>query len=239
MFFFSFYLKVLIYYFHRFKNHPIYALKRHLLKFQAIYPSEPPILGYIREEAIYPRDCVFVLRSRETWLKEARVVKLHEKPYKMTTTMKYDRAKNKLIKDVPLELFGIWQTKDFEPPVAENGVVPRNAYGNVELFKPRMLPIGTVHLQLPSLNKVCKKIGVDCAQAVVGFDSSGGWPYPVYDGFIVCKEFEEKVIDAWNRDQEDMERKEKEKYEKRVYGNWKKLIKGLYIRERLKNKYNL
>lgn len=171
-------------------------------------------------------------------MKEARVVKLHEKPYKITTTLKWDKAKNKLQKDVPLELFGIWQTKDYEPPVAENGVVPRNGYGNVELFKACMLPIGTVHLQLPGLNRVCKKLGIDCAQAVVGFDSNGGWPFPVYDGFVVCKEFEEKVIDAWNRDRDEQEKKEQEKIEKRVYGNWKKLIKGLIIRERLKVKYN-
>lgn len=98
----------------------------------------------------------------------------------MVTTLKFDRAKNKVIRDVPLELFGIWQTKDYEPPVAENGMVPRNSYGNVELFKKSMLPIGCVHLQLPGLNRVCKKLGIDCAQAVTGFDSSGGWPYPVY-----------------------------------------------------------
>lgn len=98
----------------------------------------------------------------------------------MVTTLKWDKAKNKIMKDVPLELFGIWQTKDYEPPIAENGVVPRNGYGNVELFKPSMLPINTVHLRLPGLNRVCKKLGVDCAQAVVGFDSTGGWPFPVY-----------------------------------------------------------
>lgn len=221
-----------------FKNHPLYVLKRHLLKYEAIYPPEPPILGYIRDEAIYPRDCCFNLHSRETWLKEAKQVKLNEQPYKIVRTMRWDRAQNKMHKDIPLELFGIWQVKDFEPPVAENGVVPRNAYGNVELFKACMLPIGTVHLQLPGLNRICKKIGVDCAQAIVGFDSNGNWPFPVYDGFVVCKEFEQKVIDAWTKEQDEAERKEQEKYEKRVYGNWKKLIKGLLIRERLMQKYN-
>lgn len=30
----------------------------------------------------------------------------------------------------------------------------------------------------------------------------------------------------------------REKVDKRVYGNWKKLIKGLLIRERLKARYN-
>lgn len=222
-----------------FKNHPLYALKRHLLKYEAIYPAEPPILGYIREEAIYPRDCVFVLHTRETWLKEARTVKINEQPYKMSKTLKWDNTTKKLLKDVPQELFGIWQTKEYEPPVAENGMVPRNAYGNVELFKPQMLPIGCVHLQLPGLNKVCKKLGIDCSQAIVGFDSNGGWPYPVYDGFIICEEFQEKVIDAWNREQEEQDKKDQEKHDKRVYGNWRKLIKGMLIRQRLKEKYNI
>lgn len=39
------------------------------------------------------------------------------------------------------------------------------------------------------------------------------------------------------QDQEEQERKEIEKTEARVYGNWKKLIRGLLIKERLKAKY--
>lgn len=50
-------------------------------------------------------------------------------------------------KDLPLELFGVWQTEDYIPPIAVDGKVPRNEYGNVDLFKPCMLPGGTVHLQ--------------------------------------------------------------------------------------------
>ena len=44
-------------------------------------------------------------------------------------------------------MFGEWQTKLFEAPPAVDGMVPRNEYGNVELFKPWMLPPGTVHVQ--------------------------------------------------------------------------------------------
>lgn len=44
--------------------------------------------------------------------------------------------------------------------------------------------------------------------------------------------------DAWNREQEEIDRKETEKYENRVYGNWKKLIKGLRIRQYVNRKYN-
>ncbi|XP_052751706.1 DNA repair protein complementing XP-C cells homolog isoform X2 [Galleria mellonella] len=221
-----------------YKNHPLYALKRHLLKFEAIYPPDAATLGFVRQEAVYARECVYVCRSRDTWLKEAKVVRLGENPYKIVKARpKWDKLSNKLITDKPLELFGPWQVQDYEPPVAENGIVPRNAYGNVELFKDCMLPKGTVHIKLPGLNKVARKLNIDCAPAMTGFDFNGGWSHPVFDGFVVCKEFEEIVTDAWIKDQEEQQRKEIEKTEARVYGNWKRLIKGLLIRERLKYKY--
>lgn len=48
--------------------------------------------------------------------------------------------------DKPVELFGEWQVEDYIPPIAKDGKVPRNEYGNVELFKPEMLPRGCAHL---------------------------------------------------------------------------------------------
>lgn len=76
-----------------FKNHPLYALKRHLLKFEAIYPPNCPTVGFIREEPIYPRDCVYTLHSREIWVKQARVVRPFEEPYKIVTARpKWDRV---------------------------------------------------------------------------------------------------------------------------------------------------
>lgn len=54
---------------------------------------------------------------------------------------------------------------------------------------------------------------------------------------MVCEEFAELVTQQWFEDQEELEKKGQEKYEKRVYGNWKKLIRGLRIREILKIKY--
>uniref|UniRef100_A0A1B0DMG8 Rad4 beta-hairpin domain-containing protein n=1 Tax=Phlebotomus papatasi TaxID=29031 RepID=A0A1B0DMG8_PHLPP len=203
-----------------YKDHPLYALERHLLKYQALYPPNPPPLGYVRNEAVYARECVHTLHTREHWLKEARVYS------------------NTMLKDIPLEIFGIWQTSPYVPPVAKNGIVPRNEYGNVELFKDCMLPKNTVHIQLPGINKICKRLNIDCAPAIVGFDFHSGWCHPTIDGFVICKEFEDKVLDEWNREQDEAERKEDEKREKRVYGNWRKLIKGLLIRARLQAKYN-
>nr|CAH7736099.1 unnamed protein product [Callosobruchus chinensis] len=222
-----------------YKNHPLYALKRHLLKFESMYPPDIAPLGYIRGEAVYPRNCVYVCRSRDVWLKEAKVVKPGEKPYKIVKARpKWDKLSNSVVSDQMLEIFGIWQTMDYEPPTAENGIVPRNAFGNVELFKPCMLPKKTVHLRLPGLNRICKRMNIDCASAIVGFDFHCGGSVPSYDGFVVCEEYADQLIAAWELEQEDREQREKEKVEKRVYGNWKRLIKGLLIRERLNRKYN-
>lgn len=50
---------------------------------------------------------------------------------------------------------------------------------------------------MAGLNKVCRRLNVDCASAIVGFDFHGGWSHPVYDGFVICEEFADKVIAAW------------------------------------------
>lgn len=76
-----------------YKNHPLYALKRHLLKFEAIYPPDAVTLGFVRNEPVYSRECVHTLHSREVWLKHAKVVRLGEKPYKIVKARpKYDRV---------------------------------------------------------------------------------------------------------------------------------------------------
>lgn len=82
----------------RFKNHPLYALKRHLLKFEAIYPPEAPTLGFVRGEPVYARECVVTLHSREMWYKQARVVRLKEEPYKIVKARpKYDKVSNRIV----------------------------------------------------------------------------------------------------------------------------------------------
>ncbi|KAH7952679.1 hypothetical protein HPB49_000407 [Dermacentor silvarum] len=221
-----------------FKNHPLYALKRHLLKFEAIYPSDAPTLGFVRGEPVYARECVHTLRSRETWLREARMVRVKEQPYKVVKARpKYDKLSGQILKEQPLELFGHWQTEPYMPPIAFNGKVPRNEWGNVELFKSCMLPVGTVHLRAPGLARVAAKLNIDCVPAVVGFEGHCRGVHPVFDGWVVCEEFKDTLMAAWEEEQANISNREEEKRMKRVYGNWKRLIKGVLIKEKLRMKY--
>ncbi|MEQ2239180.1 hypothetical protein ILYODFUR_001893 [Ilyodon furcidens] len=188
------------------------------------------------------RDCVHTLHSRDIWLKQARTVRLGEEPYKMVKGFSNRSRKARMIskmreeKDLPL--FGEWQTEEYQPPVAVDGKVPRNDYGNVYLFKACMIPVGCVHLRLPNLHRVAKKLSLDVAPAVTGFDYHGGYSHAVTDGYIVCEEDEEVLRAAWVEEQEIQKQKEKEKKEKRAIASWTLLVKGLLIRERLKQRYN-
>lgn len=220
------------------KNHPLYALRRHLLKFEAIYPDTAIPLGYIKQEPIYARECVRTLHSRDNWLKEGRMVRLAEQPYKMVKSRpKWNKPKDNP-DELDLELYGEWQTDKYIPPPAVNGKVPKNEYGNVELFKPWMLPLGTVQLKVNGLQRIARKLGIDVAPAMVGWDHHSGRSHPMFDGVIVCEEFADTLMEAWTEDQDIQEQRETEKREKRVYGNWRLLIRGLLIKSRLAEKFS-
>ena len=221
-----------------FKGHPLYALQRHLLKFEAIYPVDAPTLGFIKGEPVFARECVHTLLGRTAWLKEGKVVRIGEEPYKVVKARpKWDRMSGCKKADEPLELFGHWQTELYIAPVAVDGKVPRNEYGNVELFKPWMMPKGCVQIPINGMQSVIRKSGIDAAPAMVGWDFSSGGSHPVFDGYIVCQENADALMDAWNQEQELKLQREKDKREKRVLDNWKRLVKGLMFREKMRLKY--
>ena len=64
----------------QYKDHPLYALTRHLLKFEAIFPPTAPTLGFFKSEPVYARECVRTLQGRTSWLKEGRGNPKHKRP---------------------------------------------------------------------------------------------------------------------------------------------------------------
>ncbi|KAF8564280.1 hypothetical protein P879_11424 [Paragonimus westermani] len=109
-----------------FKNHPLYALKRHLLKFEVLYPPHAVPLGFFRNEPIYSRDCVHLCHTRESWLKEAKVVRPNETPAKVVKARM--SLKRKLIRGSDptpptVDIYGPWQVEDYQPPVAKDALV--------------------------------------------------------------------------------------------------------------------
>jgi len=49
-------------------------------------------------------------------------------------------------------LYAAHQVELYRPPPIEDGIIPKNAYGNIDLFVDSMLPEGAVHLPCISPN---------------------------------------------------------------------------------------
>ncbi|KAF9900760.1 hypothetical protein EC991_006915 [Linnemannia zychae] len=249
-----------------FNNHPIYALERHLKKFEVLHPKLP-VLGHIRGETIYPRNCVKQVRSKENWLKRARQIKdgevipvkwIKSRPATIFQMRLQQQAKisgsdtaSKM--DVNNEegsqgdsstengdqvaLFGEWQTEPYQPPWVVDGKVPRNQYGRQDVFTPAMVPIGGTHLKGRNIARVARQLGVDFVEAVTGFEFQSRRSVPVIQGIIVPTECAELVMDAYREVAQHADQEALKRKRAEVYGRWRKLIKGVVLRSRLLEEY--
>ncbi|KAG0376769.1 hypothetical protein BGX24_007235 [Mortierella sp. AD032] len=250
-----------------FNNHPIYALERHIKKFEVLHPKLP-VLGHIRGEAIYPRSCVKQVRSKENWLKRARRIKngevipvklIKSRPATIFQMRLQQQAKisggsksDKMALDEDdngsqgepsaengdqVALFGEWQTEPYQPPWVVDGKVPRNQYGRQDVFTPAMVPIGGTHLKGRNIARVARQLGVDFVEAVTGFEFQSRRSVPVIQGIIVPTECAELVMDAYREVVQHADQEALKRKRAEVYGRWRKLIKGVVLRSRLLEEY--
>ncbi|KAI9598569.1 Rad4 beta-hairpin domain 3-domain-containing protein [Syncephalis fuscata] len=226
-----------------FNNHPLYALERHLKKFEILYPREP-IIGHIRGEPVYPRSCVQQLHTTETWLREGRQVKEGENPIKeikaraVTLQSRREQAMAEMEGMERISaLYGEWQTEPYTAPPIINGKVPKNQYGNIDLFQPSMLPSGGCHIQISGIAKIARKLKIDYADAVTGFDFQQRRCIPILSGIVIPSEREEELLQAWHVYEAEQIKKNRIKREKAALQRWRQLVRGIRIRDRLRQDY--
>jgi len=191
-----------------FKSHPLFALERHLLKFEAFYPKDvEPLtdsktgeLSTIRGENVYARSAVKTLHTPDKWLQSARQLIDGEAPYNYVASWLHNK-KLGLDKDAKnLAVYGKWQTEKYKPPViSDNGAIPRNRYGNISLYQPEMLPENARWLKgdYKGIKQVALDLGIDVVQAVIGWEEGGGRPQPKYDGWVVYEPHADKLIEGY------------------------------------------
>ncbi|CAF9938684.1 MAG: hypothetical protein HETSPECPRED_001155 [Heterodermia speciosa] len=235
-----------------YKTSADYVLERHLRREEAILPSAEPVKTFTtgkgdnaKEEPVYLRKDVMVCRTGESWHKEGRQIKVGETPMKMVPVRAVTLTRKREVEEAQREggeklkqgLYAWDQTEWIIPPPIENGVIPKNAFGNMDCYVPTMVPKGAVHIPLRSTMKICKRLGIDYAEAVTGFEFGKQRAVPVITGVVVAAENEDLVIDEWEKDEEERRRKEDEKREKAALAGWRKMIMGLRIYERVRNEY--
>ena len=229
-----------------------FALERFLRREEAIRPGAQHVRTFIsgrgdktREEKVFQRSDVVKCMSAESWHKEGRQVVEGEVPLKRVpiraVTLLRKRAVDELERQTgakPLQgLYARHQTEVIVPPPIENGVIPKNEYGNIDCFVPSMVPQGAVHLPWGGTARICKRLGIDYAEAVTGFEFGSKMAVPVIEGVVIAEENKGLLRDAWRVDQEARRQRERLQQEKRILQTWRKFLMGLRIAERVRAEY--
>ncbi|KAF8073973.1 hypothetical protein FPV67DRAFT_1606155 [Lyophyllum atratum] len=240
-----------------FKDHALYVLTRHLKQNQVIHPPPPdtPELGKFRGESVYPRSAVVSLKTAENWMRsEGRTVKEGEQPLKMvkiragtiSRMRELEVMKDELkaagepgasVEETMQGLYARSQTEQYKPDPIINGKVPKNNFGNIDLYVPSMLPRGAVHVPFKGVAKIARKLGFDYAEAVTGFEFKKRRAFPVIEGVVVAQENEAALLEAYWEAEQNAQEKARVKREERVIKQWTRLVHGLRIRQRLQAQY--
>ncbi|KAK4164566.1 hypothetical protein QBC43DRAFT_237134, partial [Cladorrhinum sp. PSN259] len=231
-----------------FKDHPIYALERHLRQNEVLIPnaqstgtvsagSKAPL------ERIYRRRDVCIARTKEKWYRLGRVILPDASPVKVLPPRK--NTKSRLLDDddedeedlfgdnTGVPIFTESQTELYVPPPVVGGRVPKNKFKNLDVYVPSMVPAGGVYIRHSRAAQAAFILGVDYAPAVMGFEFKGRHGTAVINGAVVAEEFGEAVR-AVCEGLEGMEAEEEEERRRReVLRLWSRFLKGLRIRERV------
>ncbi|KAJ6766652.1 DNA REPAIR PROTEIN XP-C / RAD4 [Salix purpurea] len=227
-----------------YKNHSLYAIEKWLTKCQILHPKGP-ILGFCSGHPVYPRACVQTLRTKERWLREGLQVKAKELPAKVVkqsgklkkVQFSEDNDYAETDSKGNNELYGMWQLEPLQLPHAVNGIVPKNERGQVDVWSEKCLPPGTVHLRLPRVFYVAKRLEIDYAPAMVGFEFRNGRSVPVFDGIVVCNEFKDAILEAYAEEEERRDAEEKKRNEAQAICRWYQLLSSIITRQRLNKSY--
>lgn len=153
------------------------------------------------------------LHTDERWLKHRRQVKDGESAIKSVKGMYNDPQR-------PAELYGFWQTEPFRLKLTENGKIPFNKYGNIEIFN-GPLPKECCYVNLPKTVTICRRLDIEFVQAVVGFEKNRSGSYPITKGVVIFKSDYAKVKAESAKVEEIMDKRRAERETKVAKKAWK------------------
>lgn len=240
-----------------FKDHPIYALERHLRRHEVLIPGAT-VVGTVGAgskgplEKIYRRKDVRLSKSVNNWYRMGRVIIPGEEPVKVLPKRKTTKRKGRFrhledsnesseeddpvlgpepSKGVPL--FTFEQTELYVPPPVVAGRIPKNKFKNLDVYVPSMVPAGGFHFKHPRAGHAAHILGIDYAPALQGFEFKGRQGTAVYNGVVIPVEAVEAVR-AVITGLEDLEvQLEEERRSRRALEVWRSWTRTLTLRRRL------
>ncbi|KAI6856792.1 Rad4-domain-containing protein [Hortaea werneckii] len=232
-----------------FKDHPLYALERHTKRHEVIHPRRE--VGKVnagtaakpRMEAVFRRRDVLVCRSADKWYRLGRIVREGEQPLKNVVSrrpMGGRRARSPSAEDEDgatqpvTALYAPYQTELYVPAPVVKGRVPRNAFGNLDIYLPSMVPAGGTHLRHPLTKDAARFLKVDCVDAVTGFQFKGRQGTAVIEGGIVPSVYAPAVEAVIGGLEWEAELEVSRKRSAQALRLWRRFLTGLRIAERVR-----
>ena len=132
-------------------------------------------------------------------------------------------------------LYAPYQTILYTAPAIVHGRIPKNVYGNLDVYVPSMVPRGGAHIPHPETARAARIIGIDYADAVTGFSFKGRHGTAVTNGAVVAAEYREAVEEVIKAFEDERAQAEQEKRSLAAQILWKRFLVGLRIRERIES----
>ena len=130
-------------------------------------------------------------------------------------------------------LYAPHQTSLYIAPPVINGQIPKNVYGNLDIYVPSMVPPGGAHIPHPETARAARIVGVDYADAVTGFSFKGRHGTAITSGAVVAAEYREAVEIIIEAFEDERSQAEAEKRSLVALRTWKTFLAGLRIRKRI------
>ncbi|KAI9691160.1 MAG: hypothetical protein M1822_008780 [Bathelium mastoideum] len=234
-----------------FKDHPVYALERHLRRNEVIHPKREVgkvgVTGKAAKlEPVYRRVDVKVARSADKWYRLGREVLSGEQPLKHLVPKKASQGPS-VAEDIEIDadgdgagtpLYAFFQTQLYTPPPCMRGRVPKNAFGNIDVYVPSMIPPGGKHIRDSEAFRAARLIEVDYADAVTGFEFKGRRGTAVTQGIVVAQEFAAAIYAVLESMEYAKEQSEEDARSLLALRMWKRFLVGLRIVQRV-NEYEI
>lgn len=229
-----------------FKDHPVYALERHIRRNQVIHPKR--VIGHVSlgksatrneiSEPVYRRSDIHIVRSSDRWYRLGRDVKVGEQPLKRVAA-KRDKGggfSDNEDENEPEEttLYAEFQTDIYHPPPVVQGRIPKNAYGNLDVYVPSMVPPGGVHIKRPEAARAAENLGIDYADAVTGFEFRGRRGTAVLGGIVIAVEYQEALEEVMKGLEDERQTAALEARTAEALRFWRLFLVKLRIAERVK-----
>ncbi|KAI6887600.1 Rad4-domain-containing protein [Hortaea werneckii] len=233
-----------------FKDHPLYALERHTKRHEVIHPRRE--VGKVnagtaakpRMEAVFRRRDVLVCRSADKWYRLGRIVKEGEQPLKNVVARRpmgvRRDARSPSAEDedgatkAVTALYSPYQTELYVPSPVVKGRVPRNAFGNLDIYLPSMVPAGGTHLRHALTKDAARFLKVDCVDAVTGFQFKGRQGTAVIEGGVVPSVYAPAVEAVIGGLEWEAELEVSRQRSAQALRLWKRFLTGLRIAERVR-----